>query len=314
MTHQPIPTLITILGPTASGKTTLAVNLANSLQGEIISADSRQVYQHMDLGTGKDIEEYGSIPYHLIDIIDPQDEYNLFKFTQDFCHSFLDIIERQKQPLLVGGTGMYLDSVLNRYNLTIANIDKNTRQDLEKKTEEELSEILKQIKPLQHNTTDSFQKERLIRAIEIAVEEDNPSKQIHWPVFNELTIGIKIPRNQLKRRISERLKYRFQLGMIEEVENLINIGVSKERIDNFGLEYRYILKHITGELNYNDMFQKLNSAIFKFSKQQEKWFRNIENKGVKIHWLDFEDNINAKALDLAKQNLSFIESNPTLQF
>jgi tRNA dimethylallyltransferase len=133
MTHQPIPTLITILGPTASGKTTLAVNLANSLQGEIISADSRQVYQHMDLGTGKDIEEYGSIPYHLIDIIDPQDEYNLFKFTQDFCHSFLDIIERQKQPLLVGGTGMYLDSVLNRYNLTIANIDKNTRQDLEKK-------------------------------------------------------------------------------------------------------------------------------------------------------------------------------------
>jgi tRNA dimethylallyltransferase len=308
MTHYPNPNpnpiLITILGPTASGKTKLAVNLAKSLQGEIISADSRQVYRHMDLGTGKDIEEYGSIPYHLIDIIKPQDEYNLFKFSQDFCHSFLDIIERQKQPFLVGGTGMYLDSVLNRYNLTIANINKNTRQDLEKKTERELCEILRQIKPIQHNTTDTSHKARLIRGIEIAFEEGNPSKLIDWPIFNELTIGIKIHRNQLKQRIGERLKSRFQLGMIEEVENLIKIGVSKERIDNFGLEYRYILKHITGELNYNDMFQKLNSAIFKFSKQQEKWFRNIENKGKKIYWLDFEETINAQALGVAKQHLN----------
>tara|TARA_R110001592_G_scaffold6853_4_gene37837 strand:+ start:9125 stop:10045 length:921 start_codon:yes stop_codon:yes gene_type:complete len=298
MTHYPIPTLITILGPTASGKTKLAVSLAKALQGEIISADSRQVYQNMNLGTGKDIEEYGSIPYHLIDIIKPQDEYNLFKFSQDFCQSFLDITKRQKQAFLVGGTGMYLDSVLNRYNLTIANIDKNTRQDLEKKTEAELVEILRQSKPLQHNTTDAFDKGRLIRAIEIVLAEDNQAKVIDWPMFNELTLGIKIPRNQLKHRITERLKSRFQLGMVQEVENLITIGVANERIDNFGLEYRYILKHISGELNYNDMFQKLNSAIFNFSKQQEKWFRNMEKKGKKIYWLEVDENINSSALDI----------------
>tara|TARA_R110001592_G_scaffold248308_1_gene510587 strand:+ start:56196 stop:57122 length:927 start_codon:yes stop_codon:yes gene_type:complete len=303
MTHYSTPTLITILGPTASGKTKLAVSLAKILEGEIISADSRQVYQNMDLGTGKDIEEYGSIPYHLIDIVNPHDEYNLFKFSQDFCHSFSDIKDRQKQAFMVGGTGMYLDAILNRYNLTIANIDKNTRQDLEKKTESELYEVLRQLKPSQHNTTDTVQKSRLIRAIEIELAKGETSEVLTWPDFNEIILGIKVPRMALKHRITERLKSRFQQGMIEEVENLIKSGLSMERIDNFGLEYRYILKHISGELNYNDMFQKLNSAIFYFSKQQEKWFRNIEKKGKQIAWLDIGDTMHTNALGIIKDKL-----------
>jgi tRNA dimethylallyltransferase len=303
MTQYLIPPLVTILGPTASGKTKLAVDLAEHLNGEIISADSRQVYRYMDLGTGKDIEEYGSIKHHLIDIVSPQDEYNLFNFVSDFCRIFPSITNRRKLPFLVGGTGMYLDSILNRYNLTIANIDKNTRQDLEIKTEVELANILTELKPFQHNTTDCLQKDRLIRAIEIAyAEKTKHSNQVVWPEFEELILGIRVPREQLKVKIKTRLKSRFQLGMIEEVENLLKIGVSRERIDNFGLEYRYILKHIKGELNFNDMFQKLNSAILNFSKQQEKWFRNMEKKGKKIIWLDADESINLQALNIIKEH------------
>lgn len=298
MTHSPIPPLITILGPTASGKTKLAVNLSKQLNGEIISADSRQVYQYMDLGTGKDIQEYGSIPHHLIDIISPKNEYNLFSFACDFVDAYTTVIEYKKLPFLVGGTGMYLDSVLSRYNLTIANIDKNTRQDLEIKSLDELTGILNQLRPSQHNTTDKHHKDRLIRAIEIAQAETTASNEISWPAFKELILGIKVPREVLKQRITERLKARFNLGMIEEVENLIKMGISAERIDNFGLEYRFILKHINGELNFNDMFQKLNSAIFTFSKQQEKWFRNMEKKGKVITWLEPNEQIEDQALEL----------------
>lgn len=307
MTHYPNPPLITILGPTASGKTKLAVNLAKHLNGEIISADSRQVYQHMDLGTGKDIHEYGPVKHHLIDIIQPQDEYNLFNFASDFCRIFSIISDEHKLPFLVGGTGLYLDSVLNRYELVVANVDKAKRQVLETKTEDELTKILKQLKPSQHNTTDSLQRDRLIRAIEIANAESKKANKVIWPAFKEITLGIKIPREQLKKKITDRLKSRFQLGMIEEVENLRRLGVSEERIDNFGLEYRYILKHIQGELNYNDMFQKLNSAIFTFSKQQEKWFRNIEKKGKKIIWLGADNSIDEQALEIIVQNLAALK-------
>lgn len=303
MTYYPIPPLITILGPTASGKTKLAVQLAKLFQGEIISADSRQVYQGMDIGTGKDIKEYGPIRHHLIDIISPNNEYNLFNFSQDFSRSFVQITERQSLPFLVGGTGMYLDAVLNRYNLTIANIDKNTRQDLEKKTMDELFIILNRLKPSLHNTTDLVQKDRLIRAIEIADAELSTDKRFQWPEFNELILGIRVSREHLKQKITDRLKSRLQHGMIEEVENLIKIGVSTERIDNFGLEYRFILKYLQSELNYNDMFQKLNAAIFNFSKQQEKWFRNIEKKGIDIKWLDIDKPINEIAFKLIKQHL-----------
>lgn len=303
MTYYPIPPLITILGPTASGKTKLAVNLAEHLHGEIISADSRQVYQNMDLGTGKDIHEYGTVKHHLIDIIKPQDEYNLFNFVSDFCRVFSTITKDHKLPFLVGGTGMYLDSVLSRYDLTVAKIDENKRQALETKTEDELTKILNQLKPSQHNTTDSLQKERLVRAIEIAYADNKHSNKVIWPDFREIILGIKVPREELKKKIANRLKSRFQLGMIAEVENLIRLGVSAERIDSFGLEYRYILKHINGELNYNDMFQKLNSAIFTFSKQQEKWFRNMERKGKSIIWLNSDDSISEQALEVVLQNL-----------
>lgn len=303
MTHYRIPPLITILGPTASGKTKLGVNLAKHFNGEIISADSRQVYQSMDLGTGKDIQEYGSVKHHLIDIIPPHEEYNLFNFVCDFCRIFSEITEDHKLPFLVGGTGMYLDSVLSRYDLTVATIDIKTRQDLELKTEDELVKLLSQLRLFQHNTTDSLQKDRLIRAIEIAHADAKNANKIIWPEFKELILGIKIPREQLKKNITTRLKSRFQLGMIEEVENLIKQGVTAERIDNFGLEYRYILKHISGELNYNDMFQKLNSAIFTFSKQQEKWFRNMEKKGKNIIWLGANDSISEQAIEIVSKSL-----------
>lgn len=304
MTYYPIPPLITILGPTASGKTKLAVQLAKQLKGEIISADSRQVYQGMDIGTGKDIGEYESIRHHLIDIISPFEEYNLFNFAQDFSYTFSQITESKNLPFLVGGTGMYLDAVLSRYNLTIANIDKNTRQDLEKKTEDELKSILNKIKPLQHNTTDALQKDRLIRAIEIATADVNNERVFQWPKYDELILGIKISRDNLKQKITGRLKARLKLGMIEEVESLIKMGVSAERIDNFGLEYRYILKFLKGELNYNDMLQKLNSAIFNFSKQQEKWFRNMEKKGKDIIWLNHDDSMIDIAFELITKHIT----------
>ncbi len=304
MTHYPISPLITILGPTASGKTKLAVKLANLFDGEIISADSRQVYQGMDIGTGKDIDEYKSIPYHLIDIISPHNEYNLFNFATDFSQAFKEITARQKIPLLVGGTGMYLDAVLSRYTLTIANIDKNTRQTLEKKTESELRAILKLIKPDQHNTTDILSKERLVRAIEIANAELRNEQTFSWPEFDELILGIRVSRQELKKRIASRLKARFEAGMVEEVEMLLKRGISSSRIDNFGLEYRYILKYINGEINYNDMFQKLESAIVNFSKQQEKWFRNFEKKGKNIIWLDFESPMTDSAMQTIKRYLN----------
>lgn len=285
MTHS-MPPLITILGPTASGKTKLAVNLAKQLSGEIISADSRQVYKHMDIGTGKDLKEYEHIPHHLIDLVNPGDEYNLFNFALDFTHAFNDITQRRHLPFLVGGTGMYLDAVLSRYKLTIANIDEKTRLTLEKKTEKELNEILHELKPTLHNTTDTQDKERLLKAIEIALSEESAAECVTWPHCNPLILGIQIERQALKKNITIRLKERFQAGMIDEVAHLRTLNISDQRIDSFGLEYRYILKHLTGELNYNDMFQKLNAAIVHFTKQQNKWFRNLEKKGHPIIWLD----------------------------
>lgn len=297
MTYCPNHPLITILGPTASGKTSLAVNLAKDIPAEIISADSRQVYTQMDLGTGKDLNEYENTPYHLIDIINPKEEYNLFRFSEDFLDAFKNIERRNKTPFLVGGTGMYLDAILNRYKLTIANINQNTRDDLEKKTEIELKNILGGLKPQLHNTTDFENKKRLIRAIEIAISESEDSRTLEWPVFSHLTLGIKIPREELKRRIQNRLKLRFEAGMIAETQALIDSGVTLKRIDSFGLEYRFILKYILGQLNFNDMFQQLNSAIYKFSKQQEKWFKNIEKKGHSIIWLNADESLKPKAKD-----------------
>ena len=271
--------------------------MAKLFKGEIISADSRQVYQYMDIGTGKDLEEYGDIPYHLIDVIHPDNEYNLFNFAKDFGLAFNHIISRQQLPFLVGGTGMYLDAVLSRYNLTIANIDENTRQDLEKKSKAELVTLLSDLKPALHNTTDTEDKTRLIKAIEIALSErkeahpDSGQMTLTWPEFEPLIIGIRIDREHLKKRIQSRLLSRLKQGMIDEVEMLIRKGVSFERLQNFGLEYRYIALYLSKKLNFNDMKQKLNSEIVRFSKQQEKWFRNLEKKQHRILWIDADDQL-----------------------
>ena len=286
MTQSPHSALITLLGPTASGKTKLAVSLAKKLTGEIISADSRQVYRGMDIGTGKDLDEYQGIPYHLIDIINPDQEYNLFEFSTGFCRCFQEIQERNALPFLVGGTGMYLDSVLNRYKLTIAEPDKNTRLLLEKKSDDELRAILLTLNPNQHNETDLQDRKRLLQAIYVAKSVHQSSPELVWPTFSQLIIGIKIPREETRRRITSRLQARFDEGMIDEVERLYKNGISWEKLDFFGLEYRFIAQHLKGELNYNDMFQKLNSAIHYFAKQQEKWFRRMERSGLTIHWLE----------------------------
>lgn len=306
MTHSPEPPLITILGATASGKTKLAVALAKAFQGEIISADSRQVYRYMDIGTGKDLEEYGEVPYHLIDMIHPENEYSLFNFSLDFCNAFNHISSKQHLPLLVGGTGMYLDAVLSRYKLTIANIDENTRLELEKKSDDALVAYLRDLKPELHNTTDIQDRTRILKAIEIALSENNAldtgeQEFVAWPTVRPLILGIKIERHQLKERIKLRLKNRFEQNMIDEVEMLIRKGISFDRLDKFGLEYRYIARYLNGQLKFNDMFQKLNSEIDRFSKQQEKWFRNLEKKQHKIIWLDADEYIEKRAKSIIEE-------------
>lgn len=299
MTHSPSHPLITILGPTASGKTKLAAALARTFQGEIISADSRQVYRYMNIGTGKDLDEYGEVPYHLIDVIHPENEYSLFNFALDFCDTFKRISTKEHLPFLVGGTGMYLDAVLSHYKLTIANIDENTRLELEKKSDTALVDFLRELKPALHNTTDIEDRARLLKAIEIALSENkafaDEQQIVAWPSFRPLTLGIRIERDQLKERIKRRLKNRFEQGMIDEVEMLVRKGISFERLNNFGLEYRYIARYLNGQLTFNDMFQKLNSEIVRFSKQQEKWFRNLEKKQHRIIWLDADENIESRA-------------------
>jgi tRNA dimethylallyltransferase len=301
MTHNPHSPLITVLGPTASGKTKLAVSLAKNLTGEIISADSRQVYRGMDIGTGKDLTEYLNIPYHLIDIIDPCDEYNLFEFAKDFSHSFQEINAREALPFLVGGTGMYLDAVLNRYKLTIAEPEKNAQILLEKKSDIELKSILLALNPNQHNETDQQDRKRLLQAIHIATSIQQNAPELVWPEFSALIIGIKVPREEIRRRITARLQARFKEGMIEEVEQLSKQGISWEKLDFFGLEYRFIAKYLQGELSYNDMFQKLNSAIHYFAKQQEKWFRKMERSGLQIHWLEQDEQLFENSQHLIQQ-------------
>ncbi len=296
--RDPRTPLVTILGPTASGKTALGVCLAEALNGEIISADSRQVYQGMDIGTGKDLEEYGSIPHHLIDIIKPGQDYNVFSFARDFRQSFLDITSRGKLPLLVGGTGMYLDAVIRRYEMVEAPINEALRNRLEEKTHEALVKELLILKPEQHNRTDTNDKARTIRAIEIALAEQNPQNQTQWPHVEAIVFGLQFQREITRERITKRLKVRLDNGMIEEVETLKNQGVSDELLHFYGLEYRFVSQHLRGELSFNDMFQKLNSAIHQFAKQQEKWFRNIEKKGGAIHWLNTSGDYAQEALEV----------------
>ena len=282
--------LITILGPTAVGKTSVAARLAEEFSGEVISADSRQVYCQMNIGTGKDLDEFSSrkINYHLIDIVEPTDEYNLFRFRQDFYSVFNKIISKNKLPIMVGGTGLYLSSILQNYNLKKANKDQSEYEALDKLPVKELRKELFALRPDQHNTTDLIEKERLIKAIRIAKASNQKQAFSNHPTINSINIGITASREEIKKRITIRLKHRLENGMIEEVESLLKI-IDHKKLQFFGLEYKYISFYLLGELNYNDMFQKLNSAIHNFAKRQMTWFRKMEKEGVKINWFDPEE-------------------------
>jgi tRNA dimethylallyltransferase len=295
MHHDSPHNLLVVLGPTASGKTALGVRLARQATGEIISADSRQVYRGMDIGTGKDLAEYGDIPYHLIDIRDPSDEFSLFHFQQECLKALADIQGRGRVPVLVGGTGLYLESILKGYRLVEAPENPALRAELASLSHDELSERLLRETPSTHNTTDLLDRGRMIRAIEIAWHgKDHQPEPL--PDIRPLVIGIRWERKALRKRITDRLKERIACGMIEEVRYLHASGISWERLDLFGLEYRFIARHLRGELNHNDMFQKLNSAIHDFAKRQETWFRRMERNGIEIHWLDGENDPFSQAM------------------
>lgn len=298
--------LISILGPTATGKTKLAAGLAYEFNGEIISADSRQVYKGMDIGTGKDLKDYivegSQIPFHLIDIIEPTGEFNLFLFKNYFYKAYNSIFKKSKIPILVGGTGLYLSSIIQNYDLKKADFETDRINKLNNFDIASLTNILLKLNPKLHNTTDLLDKERIIKAILIA--ESNEQIQNEEIEIRSLNIGIMPSRDLLKNRITERLKHRLQNGMIEEVKNLIDNGISYEKLNFFGLEYKYLGLYLKGELNYNDMYQKLNSAIHNFAKRQITWFKKMEREGVIINWIEGPDIIKAKEIILQNKYYS----------
>lgn len=282
--------LITILGPTATGKTKLAVKLASILGGEIISADSRQVYRGMNLGTGKDLDDFivqgKQIPYHLIDLHDPGYEYNIFEFQSDFKNAHSLIEKRGNIPIMCGGSGMYLDSILRAYQMKQAPLNEKLREDLEGLSHKMLIDRLKAVSPL-HNTTDVNIPERLIRAIEIA-EAENSSKVLfdYIKVLRTINFGILFERKQIRERITERLQKRLEEGMIDEVKNLLDEGFTEDQLTFYGLEYKYLIMCVVGKISWDEMFDKLNIAIHQFAKRQMTWFRRMEKKGVHINWID----------------------------
>ena len=297
--------LIAILGPTASGKTTLAAHLAAKLNTEIISADSRQVYRRMDLGTGKDLADYEvegrHIPYHLIDIVEPGSKYNVYQYQQDFLRAYKDIADRGKLPVVCGGSGLYIESVLRGYQMADVPENKVLRQQLEGKSLEELTEMLKTYKNL-HNTTDTDTAKRAIRAIEIEeyyskIENGELIMNNYFPTFNSLIIGVSIDRESRREKISRRLRQRLNEGMVDEVKGLLAEGIPAEDLIYYGLEYKYLTLYATGKITYDEMFSQLEIAIHQFAKRQMTWFRGMERRGVKIHWVDatlpMEEKVNA---------------------
>ena len=281
--------LIIILGPTASGKTSLAVDIAYRFNGEIISADSRQIYKGMDIGTGKDLHEYTNkkIKYHLIDILDPSEDYSVFKFKRDFNIAYKKIIQNNKIPILCGGTALYIDSILYDYKIPKSKPNIKLRTKLEELSFQELKEKLIQINKEQFNDEYHISKRRLIRSIEIL--HNSPSFDMNLQGDNKyqncLVFGFKIERKKLLDKIQKRLKSRIADGMIDEVENLIQLGFSHDRLNSLGLEYRFISKYLSKDLSYDDMVDKLNIAINQFSKRQMTFFRRIEKRGTVIHWI-----------------------------
>jgi len=293
------PNLIVILGPTASGKTRLGAKLAEDMGSEIISADSRQVYRGMDIGTGKDLKEFiidgKPVPYHLIDIIDPDYEFNVFEYQKRFFACFAEITSRGIIPIMIGGSGLYIESALRGYRMLEVPKNSALREKLETEKTETLTKRLIVLNPALHNTTDLKNKKRLIRAIEIALYTKNHStKKVSIPRINPLIIGVRWDRKTLRQMITTRLRKRLEMGMIDEARNLHASGVSFEKLEFFGLEYRYISLYLQNKLNKNDMFQKLSSNIHQFAKRQETWFRRMERQGFMIHWIDGADYVALK--------------------
>ena len=282
--------LKTIIGPTASGKTPLATALADRLDTEIISGDSRQVYRRMDLGTGKDLADYTiegrSIPYHLIDIVEPGYKYNVFEYQRDFLKAYESIVEKGKLPILCGGTGMYIESVLKSYRLLPVPENPELRASLEGKSLGELTRILEGYKKL-HNSTDVDTAKRAIRAIEIEeYYKQQPPEFREFPTLKSLIIGVDIDRELRREKITRRLKQRLDEGMVEEVRGLLAEGISAENLIYYGLEYKFLTQYAIGELTYEEMFHQLETAIHQFAKRQMTWFRGMERRGFTIHWLD----------------------------
>jgi tRNA dimethylallyltransferase len=290
--------LLVVTGPTASGKTALAVALAKKVGGEIISADSRQVYRGMNLGTGKDYDDYlidgTRIPFHLIDIAEPGYKYNVFEYQRDFVNVYTSLKLRNLFPIVCGGSGMYADSIITGYKMVEVPPDSGLRSELEKKPMEELREILSSYKN-PHNITDFDTKKRIIRAIEIEHFNSNRrQKKSELPKVNSLIVGVLFEREARRKRISDRLKQRLDAGMVEEVRNLIKLGVNPETLIYYGLEYKYITLYITGKLSFEVMLKDMETAIHQFAKRQMTWFRGMERRGTKINWIDGELPIDKK--------------------
>jgi tRNA dimethylallyltransferase len=290
--------LLVVTGPTASGKTALAVALAKKVGGEIISADSRQVYRGMNLGTGKDYDDYlidgTRIPFHLIDIAEPGYKYNVFEYQRDFVNVYTSLKLRNLFPIVCGGSGMYADSIITGYKMVEVPPDSGLRSELEKKPMEELREILSTYKN-PHNITDFDTKKRIIRAIEIEHFNSNRrQKKSELPKVNSLIVGVLFEREARRKRISDRLKQRLDAGMVEEVRNLIKLGVNPETLIYYGLEYKYITLYITGKLSFEVMLKDMETAIHQFAKRQMTWFRGMERRGTKINWIDGELPIDKK--------------------
>ena len=295
--------LITILGPTASGKTQLAARLAYELKGEVISADSRQVYRGMTIGTGKDLDDYEvcgtHIPYHLIDICEPGTKYNLFKYQEDFFTVYETLQRKNVQPILCGGTGLYIEAVLKGYHLSPVPQNEQLRSSLEGKTLQELTAILDQLKrqnhSVMHNTTDVDSCQRAIRAIEIETYNlQHPTPERELPPVSSLVVGVQIDRDERRRKITDRLRKRLEHGLIEEVRGLLESGIPADDLIYYGLEYKYVTEYVIGRRSYDDMFKNLEIAIHQFAKRQMTWFRGMERRGVRIHWLNAMLPLNVK--------------------
>lgn len=282
--------LVTILGPTACGKTHLAVALAARLKSEVISGDSRQVYRRMDIGTGKDLSEYTyegrNVPYHLIDIVEPGSKYTLFHFQEDFLKAFRSIRKCQRIPVFCGGSGLYLESVLKAFSLSPVPINEPLRASLSNKSLEELTSILASFRPL-HNNTDTDTCTRAIRAIEIETyNKEHPQELRSFPSIPSLVIGLDVDREIRRQRIANRLEQRLKEGLVEEIRSLLESGVSADNLIYYGLEYRFVTLYVIGQMGYDEMVERLRIAICQFAKRQMTWFRGMEKRGIHIHWID----------------------------